>query len=67
MVERVIMPEEMRDATEVFVTGSAAEVTPVRRIEELEFGTGPITTQLVQDYEALVRMGPDEVSLRLAA
>ena len=67
VVERVIMPAEMREATEVFVTGSAAEVTPVRRIEELEFATGSITAQLVHDYEALVRMAPNEVSLRLAA
>ena len=67
VVERVIMPEEMARASEVFVTGSAAEVTPVRRIEALEFATGPITAQLIGDYEALVRMGPEEVSLRLAA
>ena len=67
VVERAIMPEEMGHASEVFVTGSAAEVTPVRRIETLEFATGPMTARLIGDYEALVRMGPDEVSLRLAA
>ena len=67
VVERAIMPEEMGRAAEVFVTGTAAEVTPVRRIDALEFATGPVTTQLVRDYEALVRMAPDEVSVRLAA
>lgn len=67
VIERAIMPEEMARASEVFVTGSAAEVTPVRRIETQEFSTGPITARLIEDYEALVRMEPDEVSLRLAA
>lgn len=67
VVERVIMPDEMASADEVFVTGTAAEVTPVRQIGELSFTVGPITRALHADYEALVRMTPDDVSLRLAA
>lgn len=67
VVERTILPDEMKKAAEVFVTGSAAEVTPVRRIADLEFPTGPVTAQLLADYEALVRMKPDEVAVRLAA
>ncbi len=67
VTERAIMPEEMASADEVFVTGTAAEVTPVRRIGELEFRSGPITAALHGDYEALVYMQPDEVTHRLAA
>ncbi len=67
VIERTIMPEEMAAADEVFVTGTAAEVTPVRRIGELTCETGPITSALHGDYEALVFLRPDEVSHRLAA
>lgn len=54
VVERVISPEELAGATEVFVTGSAAEVTPVRRIGDLQFTPGAITETLMRDYTALV-------------
>ena len=67
VVERAIMPDEMARATEVFVTGSAAEVTPVRQIGDLHFDSGAITETLLRDYEALVRMSPAEVETRLAA
>ncbi len=67
VIERVIMPDEMGSADEVFLAGSAAEVTPVRQIDTLHFTPGPITEVLLRDYEALVRMTPDEVRTRLAA
>ena len=67
VIERVIMPDEMAQATEVFLAGSAAEVTPVRQIGTLAFTPGPITETLLHDYEALVRMSPEEVRTRLAA
>ena len=67
VIERAIMPEEMAAAEEVFVTGTAAEVTPVRRIGEIAFDSGPITAALHADYEALVYLRPDEVTHRLAA
>ena len=67
VIERAIMPDEMARATEVFLAGSAAEVTPVRQIGTLAFAPGPITETLLRDYEALVRMTPDEVQTRLAA
>ncbi len=66
VVERVILPEELAKASEVFLAGTAAEVTPVRQIGELTFSSGPITEALLADYEALVRMSPEEVQ-RLAA
>ena len=67
VIERVIMPEEMAQATEVFLAGTAAEVTPVRQIGELMFTPGPITQMLLTDYEALVRTSPEQVQATLAA
>jgi len=54
VVERVIKPEELAHATEVFLAGTAAEVTPVRRIGTQDFTPGQITETLMKDYEALV-------------
>lgn len=53
--ERHIMPEEMHDFTECWLTGTAAEVTPVGQIGEYQFEVGDITRQTVENYEALVR------------
>lgn len=55
VVERHIMPDELSEAQEMFVTGTAAEVTPVRAIDDLSFQLGPITKQLVDDYRAVTR------------
>jgi branched-chain amino acid aminotransferase len=62
VVERPIRPEEMGRATEVFLAGTAAEVTPVRAIGDLSFTPGQISETLMADYEALVRKGPAEVA-----
>ena len=37
IVERKIMPEEMAEAEECFLTGTAAEVTPVQSIGDYKF------------------------------
>jgi branched-chain amino acid aminotransferase len=50
----------------VFLAGTAAEVTPVRQIGTQTFAAGKITETLLADYEALVRMAPDEVAKRAA-
>ncbi len=63
VVERVIMPEEMAKATEVFLAGTAAEVTPVRQIGPYNFTPGLITETLLTDYEKLVRKSPAEVEV----
>ena len=55
VVERVIKPEELPKAEEVFITGTAVEVTPVRGIDSLNFTVGPITQTLLEDYERTVR------------
>ncbi len=54
VIERVIMPEELKNATEIFLTGTAAEVTPVGQIDDLTFTPGAITHQLIDDYERVV-------------
>jgi branched-chain amino acid aminotransferase len=54
VVERVIHPDELAQATEVFLAGTAAEVTPVRRIGARDFTPGAITETLMKDYDALV-------------
>ncbi len=61
VVERAIMPEEMKQASEVFLAGTAAEVTPVRRIGALEFTPGRVTETLLHDYDHLVHATPEEV------
>ena len=66
VVERVIELDEISRATEVFLAGTAAEVTPVREIAGRSYTPGRITETLLGDYEKLVRMSPDEVA-RLAA
>ena len=55
VVEEVIMPEDIGLAEEVFVTGTAAEVTPVGEIDDHEYTVGEITKQLMEDYDAIVR------------
>ena len=55
IVERVIMPDEMADATECLLTGTAAEVTPVGEIDDYRFKPGKITAQLIEDFDHLVR------------
>jgi branched-chain amino acid aminotransferase len=62
VVERAIQPEEIVRASEVFLAGTAAEVTPVRQIGDLSFTPGPITERLLREYEALVQMAPEQVS-----
>jgi len=66
VVERAIQPEELARASEVFLAGTAAEVTPVREIAGRVYTPGPITETLLRDYDALVRMSPEEVAKRAA-
>ena len=65
LVERVILPEELAQASEVFLTGTAAEVTAVRQIGPHSYTPGQITQTLLGDYEQLVRRTPAEVDAAL--
>jgi len=55
VIERAIWPDELKKADEVFVTGTAAEVTPIGQIDDLHYQVGPITRKLRDDFEKLVR------------
>ena len=55
VVERAIFPEELPTFSECFITGSAAEVTPVAEIGEYKFTPGQISQYMVDDYSSLVQ------------
>jgi len=63
VVERAIMPDELKKAQEVFVTGTAAEVTPVTQIGDHHFPVGPLSKQLAADFDKLVRQ-PEPVGAK---
>jgi branched-chain amino acid aminotransferase len=55
VIERHIRPEELADFSECFLTGSAAEVTPVREIGPYTFSPGALTETLMHAYSDEVR------------
>ena len=55
VIERRIMPDELAAFDECFLTGSAAEVTPVSEIAHWRFVPGKISALLMNDYAAEVR------------
>ncbi|RIJ23443.1 branched-chain amino acid aminotransferase [Henriciella barbarensis] len=54
IVERTIMPDELKNFSECFITGTAAEITPVRQIGDVNYKPGSVTEGLVNDYSDLV-------------
>jgi branched-chain amino acid aminotransferase len=52
--ERPIFPEDLASFEECFITGTAAEVTPVSEIAEWRFTPGAITGLMMDDYTAAV-------------
>ncbi|HEY5107855.1 MAG TPA: branched-chain amino acid aminotransferase [Caulobacteraceae bacterium] len=59
VVERHILPEELSEFSECFITGTAAEVTPVAQIGEHQFRPGNISLSLMDDFARLVRRQHD--------
>lgn len=55
VIERHIEPEEMAGFEQCFLTGTAAEVTPVAEIGPFNFEVGALTRELVSAYDELVR------------
>jgi branched-chain amino acid aminotransferase len=55
IVERAIMPDEMADFEECFLTGTAAEVTPVSQIGPYNFVPSAISKALMEDFTAMVQ------------
>ena len=57
IIERHIMPDEISNYDEAFLTGTAAEITPLQSIDDIKFKTGDETKtfKFMQDYHNLVR------------
>ena len=55
VIEKKIKPEEMKDYVGCFLTGTAAEVTPVSQIADYNFKVCNTITDLVESYQSLVR------------
>jgi len=55
VVERKIKPDEMKDFVGCFLTGTAAEVTPISQISEYNFKVCKVITNLSESYQNLVR------------
>ncbi len=53
--ERHIMPDELEGFEQCWLTGTAAEVTPVGQIGDYNFEVGALTRDIAQSYETLVR------------
>lgn len=62
VVERAIFPEELETFSECFITGSAAEITPVAEIGAQTYTPSEISHALVDDYSRLVN-GKMELAL----
>ena len=56
IIERHILPEEIENYDEAFLTGTAAEITPIRSIDNVNFTTGDNTTtfKFMSDFSKLV-------------
>ncbi|QCI63706.1 branched-chain amino acid aminotransferase [Phreatobacter stygius] len=54
VIERRIMPEELSSFNECFITGTAAEVTPVSEIGPYRFTPGNMSKVIMEDYSAEV-------------
>ena len=54
VVERHILPEELAQVKECFLTGTAAEITPVRQIADYHFTPGDVSKLMMDSYSRLV-------------
>jgi branched-chain amino acid aminotransferase len=54
--ERHIMPEELEEFEQCWLTGTAAEVTPVGQIGDYNFEVGALARDVAESYEKLVRV-----------
>ena len=56
LIEKHILPEEIDQYDEAFLTGTAAEITPIKSIDKIEYNVGNNTTgyELIKDFTNLV-------------
>ena len=56
LAEKHILPNEISSYDEAFLTGTAAEITPIKSIDDINYNTGENTTsfQLMNDFTKLV-------------
>lgn len=67
MVERNITSNELFTADEVFLTGTAAEITPVREVNKRTIGDGklgPVTKKLMQEFNKIIREPKNGIAIR---
>jgi branched-chain amino acid aminotransferase len=62
VVEKTIIRSDLYLADEVFMCGTAAEVTPLRSIDDHEIGVGEVTLKIQQAYLDTVRGQSDRWS-----
>ena len=55
VIERHIMPDELEGFEQCWLTGTAAEVTPVGQIGDYNFEVGALTKEISESYDKLVR------------
>ena len=55
VIERKIKPEEMKNFSGCFLTGTAAELTPVSQIADYNFEVCDVISGLSETYQNLVR------------
>ena len=48
--EKPLIRSDLYLADEAFMTGTAAEVTPLRAVDDVEIGVGPITLEIQENY-----------------
>jgi branched-chain amino acid aminotransferase len=67
VAERNVTPNELFTADEVFLTGTAAEITPVREVNRRVIGDGrigPVTKKLLAEFSKMVRNPKNGIKIR---
>jgi branched-chain amino acid aminotransferase len=67
VLERNVTPNELFTADEVFLTGTAAEITPVREVNGRAIGDGrigPVTKKLLAEFSKTVRDPKNGIKIR---
>jgi branched-chain amino acid aminotransferase len=55
VIERAIFPDELAQFSECWLTGTAAEITPVAEIGDVSYRPAALTAALLEDFAALTR------------